>query len=104
MGKNVMMFVDVRKDLSSEEADNILRIWQGSLQNNHIIAERYPIETKRAVFMFREGSQAVDAKNFLIEQPELEHVTLEGQTYYGNKSEGKKIKKSSIKKKDNVEL
>lgn len=32
--------------------------------------------------MFRDGSQAVDAKNYLLEQPELSHLTLEGQTYY----------------------
>jgi len=34
--------------------------------------------------MFREGSQAVDAKNYLLQQPELSHLTLEGQTYYSN--------------------
>lgn len=34
--------------------------------------------------MFREGSQAVDAKNYLLEQPELSHLTLEGQTYYSD--------------------
>lgn len=32
--------------------------------------------------MFREGSQAVDAKNYLLEQSDLSHLTLEGQTYY----------------------
>lgn len=35
-----MMFVDVKEELSEEEANNILGIWQGSLHNNHIIAER----------------------------------------------------------------
>lgn len=39
-GKSVMMFVDVNPQLSENEADSILRIWQTSLQNNHIIAER----------------------------------------------------------------
>ncbi|CAG5092951.1 Similar to boca: LDLR chaperone boca (Drosophila melanogaster) [Cotesia congregata] len=92
VGKSIMMFVDLKKDLTDSEADNIFRLWQGSLQNNHIIAERYPIEPKRAVFMFREGSQAVDAKNFLIDQPELEHVTLEGQIYPGKHSAQKKEK------------
>ncbi|XP_074114361.1 LDLR chaperone boca [Cotesia typhae] len=92
VGKSIMMFVDLKKDLTDTEADNIFRLWQGSLQNNHIIAERYPIEPKRAVFMFREGSQAVDAKNFLIDQPELEHVTLEGQIYPGKHSAQKKKK------------
>lgn len=81
-GKGVMMFVDTNEDISSEQADVIMKIWQTSLQNNHIIAERYPIDPKRSVFLFREGSQAVDAKNFLLLQPELSHVTLEGQTYY----------------------
>ncbi|XP_031832267.2 LDLR chaperone boca [Nomia melanderi] len=81
-GKGVMMFVDTNEDISAEDADVIMKIWQTSLQNNHIIAERYPIDLKRSVFLFREGSQAVDAKNFLLQQPELSHVTLEGQTYY----------------------
>ncbi|XP_033319800.1 LDLR chaperone boca [Bombus vosnesenskii] len=81
-GKSVMMFVDTNEDLSVEEAETIMKIWQTSLQNNHIIAERYPIDQKRSVFLFHEGSQAVDAKNFFLEQPELSHVTLEGQTYF----------------------
>lgn len=34
------------------------------------------------MFLFHEGSQAVDAKNFFLQQPELSHVTLEGQTYF----------------------
>lgn len=37
--------------------------------------------------MFREGSQAVDAKNYLLEQPELSYLTLEGQTYYRDAKE-----------------
>ncbi|KZC15075.1 PREDICTED: LDLR chaperone boca [Dufourea novaeangliae] len=81
-GKGVMMFVDTNEDLSADAADVIMKIWQTSLQNNHIIAERYPTDPKRSVFLFREGSQAVDAKNFLLQQPELSHVILEGQTYY----------------------
>lgn len=42
-GKGVMMFVDTNEDISSEQADVIMKIWQTSLQNNHIIAERYPV-------------------------------------------------------------
>jgi len=37
--------------------------------------------------MFHEGSQTVDAKNYLLEQPELSHLTLEGQTYYRDAQE-----------------
>lgn len=39
-GKGVMMFVDVIENISQEQAEIIMRIWQSSLQNNHIIAER----------------------------------------------------------------
>lgn len=81
-GKGVMMFVDTNEDLSEDDAQTIMKIWQTSLQNNHIIAERYPIDAKRSVFLFREGSQAVDAKNYLLQQPELSHVSLEGQIFY----------------------
>lgn len=42
-GKGVMMFVDTNEDISAEQADVIMKIWQTSLQNNHIIAERYLI-------------------------------------------------------------
>ncbi|KOX68935.1 LDLR chaperone boca [Melipona quadrifasciata] len=72
-GKSVMMFVDTNENLSAEEAEMIMKIWQTSLQNNHIIAERYPIDQRRSVFLFHEGSQAVDAKNFFLLQPELSH-------------------------------
>jgi len=40
-GKGVMMFVDLKPDISEEQAEIVMRIWQTSLQNNHIIAERY---------------------------------------------------------------
>ncbi|XP_063989549.1 LDLR chaperone boca [Diachasmimorpha longicaudata] len=102
-GKNVMMFVDVRDELSETEAETIMKIWQGSLQNNHIVAERYPIEPKRSIFMFREGSQAVDAKNYLIEQPELKHVTLEGNNFPG-KHVDEEYKSEDKKKSTKVEL
>ncbi|XP_012230390.1 LDLR chaperone boca [Linepithema humile] len=108
-GKGVMMFVDVRPDISEEQAEVIMRIWQTSLQNNHIIAERYPIDKRRSIFMFREGSQAVDAKNYLLEQPELSYLTLEGQTYYRDAKEqaaaDESIRKQSAKaRQSNVEL
>lgn len=39
-GKGVMMFVDTNEDLSNEEAETIMQIWQTSLRNNHIVIER----------------------------------------------------------------
>ncbi|XP_017891042.1 LDLR chaperone boca [Ceratina calcarata] len=113
-GKGVMMFVDTNEDLSEEDAQTIMKIWQTSLQNNHIIAERYPIDPRRSVLLFREGSQAVDAKNYLLQQPELSHVSLEGQVYYRDpkKQEANRAKMSKLvdsqnakeKRKKNVEL
>lgn len=47
------------------------------------IVYRYPLEDRRCIYMFPDGSQAVDAKNFLVQQPELLSVTLEGQNYEG---------------------
>ncbi|XP_044002565.1 LDLR chaperone boca isoform X2 [Aphidius gifuensis] len=97
-GKSLMMFVDVKQDIPDDEAEKIMKIWQTSLQNNHIVIDRYPIEGKRSIFMFKEGSQSIDAKNFLIEQPELDHVSLEGQTYHGKYSsqKSKGSKKSEL--------
>ncbi|XP_033339299.2 LDLR chaperone boca [Megalopta genalis] len=104
-GKGVMMFVDINEDVSTEEADVIMKIWQTSLQNNHIIAERYLIDQKRCVFLFREGSQAVDAKNYLLQQPELSHVTLEGQVYYREQEKQSATRgKTNKTKKKNEEL
>lgn len=32
--------------------------------------------------MFHDGSQAIEGKNYLLQQDEVAQVTLEGQTYY----------------------
>jgi len=81
-GKSVMMFIDMQSTLSEEQADITTRIWQTGLQNNHITVERYPIENKRYIFMFHDGSQALEGRDYLLQHPEVAHVTLEGQTYY----------------------
>ena len=41
------------------------------------------VDEKRAIFMFKDGSMAWDAKDFLIEQEELLECTLENRPYYG---------------------
>lgn len=88
-GKGLMMFVGVKKELSRDQTDTITQLWQTSLHNNHIIAERYMIDDNRAIFMFRDGAQVIDAKVFLLEQPELTEITFEGQTFYGKHNTGK---------------
>ncbi|KYN12707.1 LDLR chaperone boca [Trachymyrmex cornetzi] len=103
-GKGVMMFVDLQSNVSEEQADVMTRIWQTGLQNNHITMERYPIENKRFIFMFHDGAQAIEGKNYLLQQPEVGHVTIDGQSYYPLLKEGESIvidesmKKPSAKK------
>lgn len=45
--------------------------------------DRYPIGQDRVIFMFKDGSQAWEAKDFLIEQERMELVTIENKEYYG---------------------
>lgn len=52
----------------------------------HVFSFRYLIDDDRAIFMFKDGSQAWTAKEFLLEQDELKDVQLESQTYPGKKS------------------
>lgn len=47
------------------------------------------IDTNRAIFMFKDGSQAWDAKDFLIQQDECESVTIESKVYPGKNSKKK---------------
>ncbi|KAB7496055.1 LDLR chaperone boca [Armadillidium nasatum] len=82
-GKTLMMFVRTKEEFSPEEATAITQRWQTSLWNSHIQAERYMVDDKRAIFMFKDGSLAWEAKDFLIEQEELLECTLENRSYYG---------------------
>lgn len=78
-----MMFVTVSGEPTKEQAEEISKIWQTNLWNNHIQAERYMIDTNRAIFMFKEGSQAWAAKDHLVEQDRCQSVTLENKVYDG---------------------
>lgn len=44
------------------------------------------MDDDRAIFMFKEGSQAWTAKTYFLEQEELKEVQLESQVYPGNKA------------------
>lgn len=108
-GKTVMMFVRIYGVSGKEEADQLSSVWQVGLQNNHIQAERFSIEEDRVLFMFREGSQAWEAKDYIIELEQCEDVMLEQQTYLGKycqqcskedkEREAKKNKEKDKKKK-----
>ncbi|CAH2096250.1 unnamed protein product [Euphydryas editha] len=88
-GQTLMMFVTVANKPSRARTEELTKIWQSGLWSNHIQAERYLIDDDRAIFMFKDGSQAWTAKEYLLEQDELKDVQLESQTYPGKKPDVK---------------
>ena len=57
------------------------------------------IEDDRAIFMFKDGSLAWEAKDYLLEQERCLEVQLEQKTYHGyHTPEGKKEKAEQDKK------
>ncbi|XP_050431898.1 LDLR chaperone boca [Adelges cooleyi] len=82
-GKTLMTFVKVAPKYDKEEADKLTKLWQSSLWNNHIQAERFMVDDNRAIFMYKDGSQAWDAKDFLVQQEDCVDVTIENQVYQG---------------------
>lgn len=82
-GKTLMTFVTVTGQPTRDEAEEITKLWQTSLWNNHIQAERYMIDDNRAIFMFKEGSQSWEAKDFLVQQERCESVSIENKVYPG---------------------
>ena len=49
------------------------------------------VDDNRAIFMFRDGSQAWEAKNFLVEQDRCASVTIENKVYPGKDSTEKVV-------------
>lgn len=88
-GQTLMTFVSVSGNPTKEESETITKLWQSSLWNNHIQAERYIVDDNRAIFLFKDGAQAWEAKEFLVQQEKCESVTIESKVYHGKHS-GKK--------------
>ncbi|KAL1513218.1 hypothetical protein ABEB36_002654 [Hypothenemus hampei] len=82
-GRTLMTFVQVAGNPSRDATEEVTKLWQTSLWNNHIQAERYLVDDNRAIFLYKDGSQAWVAKDYLIEQPECESVTIESKVYQG---------------------
>uniref|UniRef100_A0A0C9RXQ9 Putative ldlr chaperone boca n=1 Tax=Amblyomma americanum TaxID=6943 RepID=A0A0C9RXQ9_AMBAM len=94
-GRMLMTFVTVSGKPTKEETDEITQIWQTSLMNNHIVVDRYILDDNRALFSFKDGSQAWEAKDYLIEQERLETITIENKPYYGKHFEEKERSKKA---------
>nr|CAD7408044.1 unnamed protein product [Timema poppensis] len=86
-GRTLMVFVSVVGNPTRQETEQITQLWQTSLWNSHIQAERYLVDDDRAIFMFKDGSQAWDAKNFIVEQEKCKEVVIENKTYHGKHTE-----------------
>lgn len=82
-GKTVMMFATVSGEPSRQETEQITGLWQSSLMNSHLIAERFVIGDNRAIFMFKDGSHAWEAKDFVIQQDRCLEVSIENKPYPG---------------------
>lgn len=78
-----MTFVAVSDNPTRTEADDITKIWQTGLWNANIQAERYMVDDNRAIFMFKDGAQAWEAKDYLVQQERCESVTVENKVYDG---------------------
>ncbi|KAJ8973725.1 hypothetical protein NQ317_012864 [Molorchus minor] len=85
-GRTLMTFVQVSRDPTRDETEELTKLWQSSLWNNHIQAERYLVDDNRAIFLFKDGSQAWTAKEFLVDQERCESVTIESKVYPGKHS------------------
>lgn len=82
-GKTLMTFVSISDKPTREETESITALWQSSLHNSHIIADRFIVADDRAIFMFKDGAQAWEAKEFLIQQKRCKDVTIENKVYPG---------------------
>ncbi|XP_037716765.1 LDLR chaperone boca [Drosophila subpulchrella] len=82
-GRTLMTFVSVSGNPTRAEAEGITKLWQTSLWNNHIQAERYMVDDDRAIFLFKDGTQAWEAKDFLVQQERCKGVSIENKEYPG---------------------
>merc|ERR1711993_223178 len=65
-GQSVMMFVRVSENPTRHEAEEISSIWQTGLWNNHVHVDRFMVEDDRAIFLFKDGSLAWEALDYLL--------------------------------------
>ncbi|KOB65217.1 Boca protein [Operophtera brumata] len=68
-------------DMSKMDMSNPEAVLQATKKGQTLMI--YLIDDDRAIFMFKDGSQAWEAKAYLLEQDELKEVQLESQTYPG---------------------
>lgn len=96
-GKTVMTFVSIGNNPTKDETEAITQRWQVGLLNNHLKCERYVVADDRALFVFSDGTLAYDAKDFLLEQPELKEFMIDNRTWQGKAYPVEKVTPDSAK-------
>ena len=100
-GQTVMLFVKVSEfNGDRDEVGELTSLWQTGLMNNHVTSERFQIEDDRVMFLFHDGADAWEAKDFFIEQERCEEVQLEQKTYHGKYVNSQKPKEEKKEKKE----
>uniref|UniRef100_A0A8R1HRC0 LDLR chaperone MESD n=1 Tax=Caenorhabditis japonica TaxID=281687 RepID=A0A8R1HRC0_CAEJA len=88
-GQTLMLFVGVVDPANPKKKDirpfteKWTSLWQSQLYNNHVDLQVFVIDDNRAIFMFKDGEQAFEAKKFLLKQEYVSEVTIEGQSFDG---------------------
>ncbi|CAI4232746.1 unnamed protein product [Auanema sp. JU1783] len=95
-GQPLMMFVSVT-DPEHPKSKNIRPftehwsgLWQSALYNNHIESQVFTVDDDRVIFMFKDGAQAFEGKDYLLKQPHVREITLEGKQHAGPASQADK--------------
>lgn len=82
-GKTVMAFVTVANNPTREDTELFTQRWQVGLVNAHMKCERFVIADDRAIFVFEDGALAYEAKDYLLEQPELKEYSIDNRVWQG---------------------
>lgn len=82
-GSTLMTFVTVAGNPTRLETERLTERWQVALTNAHLRCQRYIVADDRAIFLFEDGSLAYEAKEFLLDQPELKDYSIDNQVFHG---------------------
>eukprot|EP00128_Syssomonas_multiformis_P009482 Colp12_sorted_trinity150504_noHs@16106 len=79
-GKTVMVAAGV-PNKSKAEIEQLSLKWKIMMHNLHIVTEHAMMDEMSTAFLVQEGTLAHDVKEFLLSQPEVEVVLMDGKTY-----------------------
>jgi len=82
-GQPLMMFANVAGNPSKQEVETITGLWQTSLRNNNIQAQRYIVGEKRVLFQLEDGSVAFQIKDYLVTLDNCESVSFDNMEFPG---------------------